>query len=107
MASGHGGARSGAGRKAGSVNKATKKHKATLSELARGHTETAVNTLVQAMTKADTWTARIAAAGHILDRAYGKPVPAVPDLDGEDEFAPVIDLRVRGAVANVRVTKPQ
>lgn len=107
MASGHGGARSGAGRKPGSRNRLTKAKKATLSDLAKAYTEKALATLAEVM-ESGSDAARVSAANSLLDRAYGKPVPTIiPPDDSEDDAAPRIDISVRGAVADVRVTKPQ
>lgn len=73
MAAKRGGKRPGAGRKAGSLAKATKEHKATLSDLARVHTATALNALVSIAKKGESESARVAASNAILDRAYGRP----------------------------------
>lgn len=71
--SARGGKRPGAGRKPGSKHRATREQKATLSDLARQHTSTALNALVHVATKSDSDSARVAAANAILDRAYGRP----------------------------------
>lgn len=63
-----GGARSGAGRKKGVPNKATAEVKA----LAQRYAPAALKELARLSTKAESETARVAAAGMILDRAYGK-----------------------------------
>lgn len=73
----HGGYREGAGRPLGSVNKATKEHKTTLSELARSHSEEALETLVDVMRNGQSDSARMAAATAILDRGYGKPTKEI------------------------------
>lgn len=70
---GRGGARSGAGRPKGSLSATTKQAKATLSELARRHTDTALAVLVEVAKKGESETARVSAANAILDRAYGRP----------------------------------
>ncbi len=67
-----GGARPGAGRPAGARSRATAAHKATLSDLARAHTSTALGVLVDIAKKGESESARVAAANSILDRAYGK-----------------------------------
>jgi hypothetical protein len=69
----HGGKRPGAGRKPGSKDKATATQVATLSDLARAHTETAINVLVQVAQASESDAARVSAANAILDRGYGKP----------------------------------
>lgn len=69
-----GGKREGAGRKPGTVTKA----KRELAEMAKDHAEAALNTLV-AIHKdvAQSGPARVSAAVHIIDRAYGKPPQAI------------------------------
>lgn len=78
-----GGARPGAGRKKGSPNKAT----ASLREVARQYTEEAVETFL-ACIRSDSapWAAKVAAAGSILDRGYGKPSQVIA---GDDEGGPL------------------
>lgn len=68
-----GGARIGAGRPAGSPNKATIHQKTCLSNLARMHTETAFMALIDVAENGQSDTARISAACALLDRGYGKP----------------------------------
>lgn len=54
-----------------------------LRDLAREHTESAVNTLISIMASAEQPpAARVAAAKEILDRGYGK-APQPMDGDGE------------------------
>lgn len=77
MAAKRGGKRPGAGRRKGAVARATKEHKATLSELARAHTDVALAALVKVATKGESESARVAAANALLDRAYGKPRQSV------------------------------
>jgi hypothetical protein len=77
MAAKRGGKRPGAGRTKGLLNRATKEHKATLSELARKHTATALKALVSIATKSESDSARVSAANALLDRAYGKPRQSV------------------------------
>ena len=73
-----GGRREGAGRPKGRLDKATIEQKATLEELARTHTETALNVLVNIAKNPDcNASARVAAATSILDRGYGRPRQAV------------------------------
>lgn len=65
-----GGKREGAGRPAGSLNKAT----AEIREAAQEYTEKALETLVAIMEDKDApHAARVAAARDILDRGHGKP----------------------------------
>lgn len=77
MPSQRGGKRPGAGRRKGSVAKATREHKATLGELARKHTDVAMKALADIAAKGESESARVAASNSILDRAYGRPVQAV------------------------------
>lgn len=71
-----GGKRPGAGRPKGAVSRATKAQRATLTELAREHTSTALNVLVEVAKRGESDSARVAAANALLDRAYGKPKQA-------------------------------
>lgn len=71
-----GGKRDGAGRPTGARSRATKAQKASLSELARKHTSTALGALVSIASGGESESARVAAANAILDRAYGKPTQA-------------------------------
>jgi hypothetical protein len=68
-----GGKRPGAGRPKGSRDAATVEQKATLEELARSHTETALNVLVSVAEGSESDSARVSAATALLDRGYGKP----------------------------------
>jgi hypothetical protein len=65
----------------------------TLAELARDHTEAAIETLIDVMTNVEQpAAARVTAANSILDRGWGKaPQPIV----GDDE-APAVKLDVTG-----------
>jgi len=74
----HGGIRDGAGRPAGSQNRATIDMKSRLSMLAREFTWDAFDTLVDVCKNGQSDSARIAAAVALLDRAYGKPKEASP-----------------------------
>jgi hypothetical protein len=65
--------REGSGRPAGAGNKAASELKLNLSELARQHTNDALDTLADVMKSSQSDTARIAAATAILDRGYGRP----------------------------------
>lgn len=76
-----GGAREGAGRPVGSPNRATVDMKVRLSELARQHTQIALDTLVDICENGLNETARISAATAILDRGFGKPREAEQDQD--------------------------
>ena len=72
-----GGAREGAGRPPGRANVATQALKATLSELAREHTQEALGVVLQVMREGDTDAIRLAAANIVLDRGYGRPQAAL------------------------------
>lgn len=50
---------------------------ASLAELARRHTDKAIATLAQICEYGESEAARVAAANHLLDRAYGKPQQSV------------------------------
>ncbi|OCJ12480.1 hypothetical protein A6U86_05515 [Rhizobium sp. AC27/96] len=71
-----GGRRQGAGRPQGARSRATKTHKATLSDLAREHTSVALTALVDIAKGGESESARVSAANALLDRAYGKPTQA-------------------------------
>lgn len=63
-------------------------------ELAQRHTDEAVETLVKVMRDPiSPPAARVAAAGQLLDRGYGKPAQAVT-LQGDEEGGPIV-TRVR------------
>lgn len=72
-----GGKRPGAGRRKGSVARATREQKGTLGELARRYTGTAMRTLASVSERGESESARVAASIAILDRGYGKPPQAV------------------------------
>lgn len=72
-----GGKRPGAGRPAGRKDKATVEQLATIEELARSHTEVALNALVKIAGSGQSEAARVSAANHLLDRGYGKPKQAM------------------------------
>lgn len=72
-----GGKRPGAGRRKGSVARATKEHKATLGELARIYTDDAMQALADVARRGESESARVAASVALLDRGFGKPVQAV------------------------------
>lgn len=78
MQSKHGGRRAGAGRPTGSTNRATTSQKATLGELARAHASEAIAALAEVATRGESESARVSAACALLDRAFGRPVAAIP-----------------------------
>lgn len=67
-----GGKRAGAGRPRGAKDRLTREAGATLSDLARQHTDAALNVLVQIATTGESEAARVSAANALLDRGYGK-----------------------------------
>ena len=107
MANGRGGARPGAGRKPGSPNKATRKKKQSLAELAQTHTEEALGAIVEVMRQSQNLTAKLKAAETILDRGHGR----VQVMDeGADDATPgkmTFNINVSEPVKDVRVTKAQ
>lgn len=86
-----GGKRPGAGRKKGSLDRATIAQKGTLEELARSYTEAALKTLVDIATTSESDSARVSAAVAILDRGYGKPRQAV-EHSSDPNAPPVINI---------------
>jgi hypothetical protein len=78
-----GGKRPGAGRKPGSKDRATIEQRATLEELAREHTDVALQVLVQVAQASESDAARVSAANAILDRGYGKPKQST-EITGKD-----------------------
>lgn len=87
-----GGPRKGAGRPKGGISRATRTQKATLSELARKHTATALGVLVNVAQKGESESARVAAANAILDRAYGKPSQSHQHSGPNGGPIPTVDL---------------
>jgi len=70
-------------------------------ELARQHTEMAINTLVEICQNGASETARIAAAVALLDRAWGKPTVAIEmhDNPGPDLGALILEAHHRATEA--------
>jgi len=68
-----GGKRPGAGRKKGSVNRATAQQMASISDLAKTHAVDAMKALVSIAKSSESDAARVSAANAILDRGFGKP----------------------------------
>lgn len=96
----HGGARPGAGRPKGSKDKATIEQRGTLAELARAHTDAALQTLVDVCMNGDSASARVTAATAILDRGYGKPAQMVTtEISGPDGGAVEVESRSTRDVA--------
>jgi len=75
--SGHGGPRPNSGRKPGTKDRATPNQKQTLSEMAREFTDIALRALVEVATTGTSESARVSAAGMLLDRGYGKAIQAM------------------------------
>lgn len=78
-----GGKRPGAGRPKGSKDRATREQGATIAEMARAHTSTALMTLVKIARDGESEAARVSAANAILDRGFGKP-PQALEHTGKD-----------------------
>ena len=68
-----GGARSGAGRPAGSPNTNTAAARQALADRAGGHISVALAALADIAANGQSEAARVSAACAILDRCYGKP----------------------------------
>lgn len=99
----HGGKREGAGRPSGARNKATVERKASLTELAQAHAESAIATLAEVMMDGEApHSARIAASNALLDRGYGRPQQAVDHTSSDGSMAPItgFDIRVASAPAS-------
>ena len=80
-----GGKRPGAGRPPGAVDPVKAAHKKTLEELAREHTDVAIQTLIDVCTGLlMPPAARVTAANSLLDRGYGKPVQALKHSGDEE-----------------------
>lgn len=71
-----------------------------LKELAREHTEAAVQTLVDAL-KASNERTRVAAAEALLDRAYGRPAQAIIG-GGEDDPAFRMVAEIKRTIVDAR-----
>ncbi len=80
---GVGGKRPGAGRKKGSLGKATIQQRGTLEEIARTYTNEALRVLVEVAQTSVSDAARVSAANALLDRGYGKPSQHT-ELTGKD-----------------------
>jgi hypothetical protein len=83
-----GGKREGAGRKRGALNAAT----INVRELARQHTESAINALVELLNNPES-PQRAIAANSLLDRGYGKP-----KLMNDADLEPIIARLKSGEV---------
>ena len=79
-----GGRRAGAGRPKGHGNRNTARNRKLVSELARDHTERAINTLVLMMEHSKSDQVRVQAACALLDRGYGRP-PAQLDVAAQSQ----------------------
>ncbi len=73
----HGGKRDGAGRRRGSLTKATAEVRLEIKELAQQYAPAALKELARLTTHAESEPARVAAIKEILDRAYGKSPQAL------------------------------
>lgn len=109
---GWGGKRAGAGRPKGRRDKATADQLASLEELARTHTETALNALVTIATTGESEAARVAAANALLDRGYGRPKQAMVHTGKDDgpvqieslhvSAREIVERRIAGLAARIR-----
>lgn len=89
--SNRGGARPGAGRPPVKRNVFSGADTAYLSELARQHTQTAIDVLVAIAKGGESESSRVVAANALLDRGYGKPAQALfHSGDGTAMIPPVI-----------------
>ncbi len=104
QASRRGGKRPGAGRPKGSADRATVEQKATLEELARSHTETAMNVLVKVAKTSESDAARVSAASVILDRGYGKARQAVEHTGKDGGPIETVDLSDTEAARRIAFT---
>lgn len=84
-----GGKREGAGRPKGQRSAATKDQIASLSEMAKMHTETALLALVEIATSGESEAVRVSAANAILDRGYGKPSQSLDHTSSDRTMSPV------------------
>lgn len=91
-----GGKREGAGRKAGSPNKAT----AYMRDLASQHADDAIQTLVDLMSSSETpAAARVSASKEIIERGFGKSGniivlnfnPPISKMEPKDAIASIAD----------------
>lgn len=86
-----GGKRQGAGRKPGSINKATHE----IKEAAREYSADALKRLVHLMSKAQSESAQVAACKEILDRAWGKSTQVLGgDADNPIETLQRVEIHV-------------
>ena len=104
MTSSHGGKRQGAGRPAGSRNRATAVQKATLSELAREHTDVALSALAEIASSGASESARVSAATALLDRGYGRPRQTLEmEMQSEDRLSQFLrELSAEGSRAPIK-----
>ena len=83
-----GGKREGAGRPRGGRSAATKDEIASISEMARMHSEAALAALVRIATSGESEAAIVSASNALLDRAYGKPQQAVEHSNPDGTMRP-------------------
>lgn len=99
-----GGKRPGAGRKKGSLDRATVEQKATLEELARSYTDVAMSVLVGVAQASESDAARVAASNSILDRGYGKARQGVEHTGKDGQPIAVVDLSDTEAARRIAFT---
>lgn len=71
-----------------------------IKELARQHSDAAIETLVAAL-KAENESTRVAAANSLLDRGWGKPAQAIIGGDENDPAIRVIN-EIRRSIVDTR-----
>ena len=76
------------------------KNSLRLKEIARQHTDAAIETLVAAL-KAENENTRVAAANSLLDRAWGKPAQAIVGGDEDDNPVQLV-AEIRRAIVDPR-----
>ena len=91
-----GGKREGAGRPKGQRSAATAAEIASISEMAKMHSQTALDALVRIATYGESESAIVAASNAILDRAFGKPQQAIDHSSSDGSMTPIsgFDIQV-------------
>ena len=95
QAAGRGGPRPGAGRPVGSPNKSTLEQKARISDLARLYADDALAALAKIARNGKSESARVAAACALLDRAFGKPPVALPEIEPAEDSVALLIKRIQ------------
>lgn len=97
-----GGKREGAGRPKGQRSAATAAEIAGISDMAKMHSQVALDALVRIATSGESEAAIVSASNAILDRAFGKPQQAVDHSSSDGSMTPItgFDIRVASAPAS-------